>query len=360
MSTAYAREKGSPFRRRGVGLGDLVFFTKQLAAFLTSGVALSEALGYIAEGTRSPALREVVDSLRRKVLTGLTLSQSMRSHPEVFSPLYVGLVASGERSGNLDAILKELGEFLAKERRFIGRIRSALAYPVVVLVLSLLTVYLLLTQVMPRFKVLATDLGVDLPWISRALFALGDFLASPLFLLLVLALLGWGAWYYLTQGRSELMVEVLRRLPQVDRLYRYGDYYRFCSVMSLLKRAAVPLNEALRQTREVVAAKDFKVALGEAARKVENGFPLSVALAQGVPPLLLAVVRTGERTGRLDELLRDAARYYEELLEETLEVVSSLIQPILLVGVGGVVLFILAAVFLPYAALLQGVQNMGR
>lgn len=346
--------------RRKVGIGDLVFFTKQLAAFLQSGVSIADALGYIAEGIRSPTLSEVVLALRRRVLTGLTLAQAMRAHPEVFNPLYVGLVEAGERAGKLDLVLKELAEFLAKERRFVGRMRSAMAYPAIVLALSVVTVYVLLTQMMPKFRALAEGLDVELPWISRAMFAIGDFLASPYFILTVLGAAGVGAWYMLGESGPKVLANLLRRVPMLERVYRYGDYYRFCSVLSLLKRSGIPLNQDLRQVRSVVVMEDFRQKLSTAALKVENGFPLSVALIDAVPPLLLAVIRTGENTGRLDELLKDAARYYEELLEETLEVVSSLVQPVLIVVVGGVVLFILAAVFLPYGTLLQGIQNLGR
>lgn len=347
--------------RPRVNRSELVFFTKQLAAFLQSGVTMGDALGHIAGQLWGGHLREVVRDLQRRVRSGIALSHSLRAYPDVFPPLYVGLVAAGEAAGNLDVVLKELGNFLAKERRFAGRLRSALAYPLIVLALSLLTVYLLLTQVMPRFKALAEGLDVELPWVTRFMFALGDVLASPYFVLGSLLAAAFGGWYVFARGQGrDWLAQAVARLPVLERVYRYGDYYRWALVMSLLKRAGVPLAEGMGYASQVVFLEDFRQGLLQGSRRVRMGLSLSLALAEYLPPLLLAVVRTGEESGRLDELLRDAALYYEELLDETLEVLGALVQPVMIVLVGGVVLFILAAVFLPYGSILQGVQNLQR
>lgn len=347
--------------RPRVSRAELVFFTKQLAAFLQSGVTIGSALEHIAVQVRGGYLREVVVGLQRRVRSGIAFSQALRAYPEVFSPLYVGLVAAGEAAGNLDVVLKELGHFLSKERRFVGRMRSALAYPIIVLVLSLLTVYLLLTQVMPRFQALAEGLDVDLPWVTRMMFAISDVLASPYFLLASALALGLGIWYLFSGFRGQkALAQWLAKVPVLEQVYRYADYYRWAMVMSLLKRAGVSLTEGMGYASQVAFLRDFREGLELAVRRVRMGLPLSLALAEYLPPLLLAVVRTGEETGRLDVLLRDAAFYYEELLDETLEVLGALVQPVMIVLVGGVVLFILAAVFLPYGSILQALQTLQR
>lgn len=342
---------------RPLTLVELSFFSKQMAAFVRSGVNLAEALGFVADQA-SPFLKQVVLSLRRRVQMGAPLSRAMAAE-DVFPPYYVGLVEAGERSGTLDTVFQRLGDHLSRERRYLGRVRSAMAYPLVVLVLSIVVSYLLLTFLVPKFAALALDLEVELPFITRMLFSVASFLGHPLFPLSVLLLVGGGVFYLARQGKLRpLLATLLQRVPAVQRIYLYSDLYRWTGMMALMKGAGLRLVDALALSSSMVSMNSLRDAIAVARQRVALGLPLYKALEGGMPPLVVALVRTGEGTGEVDRLLMDASRYYEELLEEALETASAFVQPLVLVFVGGVVFFILVAVFLPYGSILQAVQGL--
>lgn len=341
------------------GVVELAFFAKQLSALLRSGVTVGDGLLYLLEGASRPMQALILD-VRRKVLTGIPFSRALAASG-AFPPYFVGLVEVGERIGNLDQVLSRLAAFLVRERRFLGRVRSAMLYPAVVMALAFAVTYLLLATVVPQFARMASELDLSLPWVTRAVFALGEVVANPLFAAALLLLAAGGLWYLARRGAlREVLPLLAQRVPALRSLYLNADLLRWTSMMALMKGSGMRVYEALGLSAALVSLPDLRAGIERARQKAALGIPLYVALEGVMPRLVLAMVRTGEESGEMDRLLEDTAQYYEEMLEESLERVASFVQPALLVVVGGIVFFILAAVFLPYGALLQAVQEMGR
>ncbi len=340
---------------------ELLFFTRELAAFVRSGVAVSRALIFLERQASSGFFRAVIWEVASMVQRGIAFSEAIARFPEVFPPLYVAVVKAGESAGTLDRALANLAGYIARERRFMGKLRSAIAYPVFVLVASLLVVYFLVVGIVPRFAELSKGFGIELPFLTRLMVDLASFMGSPPFLLLLV--LGGGGAFFAFSRLEEVRDRLQRRLLSlrvVGELYVYMEVGRFAQGMALLLGSGVSVLEALRLMRPVFGFTVFRRAVDSAHELVKVGLSLSQALGRSLvwPKILLALVAVGEETGSVDRMLEDFAGYANERFEELGEMVTAFVQPLLTVAVGGVVLFILLAVLLPYANIVQQIQNL--
>ena len=327
-----------------------VVFTRQLATLVKAGLPLEEALAALAEGAEGRT-QAITLSLRARVMEGATLAAALAEFPGAFDALFRATVAAGEQSGRLDVVLARLADHLesrdAQRRQFI----AALTYPTLLTVVAVLVVAGLVAYVVPQVAEVFTRSGQHLPLPTRALLALTDMLTTigpwlPL-LLVPVALLGVVARG--NPGHRRRWHRGLLAMPVLGVLIVKADAARFARTLALLGGSAVPLLDALRLARSTVANQVLAEQIDQATARVREGMPLSRALArtERFPAVALRLIASGERAGRLDAMLDEAADQLERELRTVIEVVGSTLGPAVILVVGGLVLFIVLAILLP-------------
>lgn len=340
----------SNFGRRLSAL-DRVLFTRQLATLITAGLPVEEALQAIAKQSEKQHVRTLVLGIRSRVLEGHALAASMGDYPTTFSDMYRSTVAAGEQSGFLDRVLENLAAY--GERQFeSGRdVEMALVYPVILFLLALAIVSALMIFVVPDMVGVIENMGQELPRVTQVLLAISDFMVQNWWLLLIgIGALAVAVRALLAQPGVRLQWDRRKlSMPLIGRIARGTNSSRYANTLSILTSSGVPLVDAMKIAEQVVANQWLKSRLGEATQKVREGSSLNVALeAVGyLPPMLLHMVASGEASGQLDEMLERVAVFQQAEVERVVTTVVSLFQPLMLVFMGGLVMFIVMAILLP-------------
>jgi general secretion pathway protein F len=343
--------------RRGIAPMDLALLTRQFATLVRSGLPLEEALGTVARQSDKPRLRNLVAAVRARVMEGRSLSQGLSEFPHVFPPIYRSTVAAGEQSGHLDIVLERLADYTESRQQLRQKLQLALIYPTLLTLMALLVTVALLTYVVPEVVQVFADIGQQLPWLTRALIALSDALrAHGLSLLLGLALAGIALGLLLRRpGPRMAWHRLVLRLPLVGRLVRGMNTARFARTLSILSASGVAVLEALRIAAEVVSSLPMRAAVSEVAERVREGSEIGTALERSgqFPPMTVHLIRSGEASGALDSMLERAALSQERELETRLAMLMGLLEPLLILLMGGIVLVIVLAILLPIFELNQ-------
>lgn len=336
--------------RQRLSMAARVVLTRQLATLVAAGLPLEEALAALAEGAEGRS-RAVALALRARVMEGAPLATALGEFPASFDALYRATVAAGEQSGRLDTVLLRLADHLETRDALRRKLIGALAYPVLLLAVSLLVVGGLLLYVVPQVTEVFARGGQALPLPTRLLLGLSEGLRSHAFWLLplLLALLAAAVALWRRPAVRDWRHGLWLRVPGLRRLAIAIDTARFARTLALLGGSAVPLLEALRLAAATVGNSVLRADLAEAAVRVREGASLSKALAAGgrFPPVALRLIASGERAGRLDAMLDEAADQLERELDTTLAVASATLGPAVILGVGLLVLFIVLAILLP-------------
>lgn len=343
--------QGSSLTRRGALSGpQLALLTRQMATLVASGLPIDEALQALAEGSEG-RLRTQVVSLRSRVMEGASLATAMSEFPETFPALFRASVAAGESAGKLDRVLLRLADYAETRDALRRRILLALTYPLLLSTVALAVVTALMVWVVPQVIGVFLQQKQALPVPTRILIRLSDGLASYGGLLFVLAAVAAVA-VALAMRRPDLRSRwhaFVLRLPLLGRLVRAADTARFARTLALLVGSAVPLLEALNIAGMVVENRSLREALARVAVRVREGQPFSRALAdtREFPPVAVRLIASGEKSGRLDEMLFEAASHQERELDTVLGIAMAALGPGVILLVGGVVLFIVLAILLP-------------
>ena len=342
---------GSNVLRRGLPRAELVMITEQLSTLLNAGLTLEKALTAVTEQAESPRARTVLAALRSDIMEGKSFAQALSAAPGVFSPLYRSLVQAGEQSGHLDMVMARLAEYLDKRQNTQQKVTLALAYPAVVTFVAILVVSGLMTYVVPQVVSVFTQTKQSLPFLTRALVACSDFLRQWGLLLLVSII-----------AAAALAVRALRapllkrrfhawvlRLPVFGRLFRALNTARMASTMSILVGSGVPLLTALETARGLMTMLPMQDAVADAMAKVREGVSLSRALnaSKQFPPVLIHLISSGEASGTLSQMLDRAAQQQEQEVERKLATFTTLMEPLLILVMGGMVLLIVLAIMMP-------------
>lgn len=347
---------------RKVTSKERIAFTRQFATLIAAGLPLSASLHMIAEQSENKATRNLVEDISAQVESGKTLHDAFAKHPEVFNKVYLSLIAAGETSGTLDVSLKRLAEQQEKDASMISKIRSAMTYPAIVLLVIVLVVTFLMLQVVPQVENLYRDLNEPLPVLTQMMVNFSNFLVNYWWLILVvLAICGWffvqfkktdigGKWW----AKFKLHVPIFKGL--FLRLYNA----RFARTAQMLLSAGVPMLEAMQISGEAVNNVIVEDQINQAATMVRSGKPLSVALKGRayILPLVPQMAATGEQSGKIDEMLGRAAKVYEDELDERLAAISTLIEPILMVVLALVAGGIVAAILFPIYSLVSKIGSV--
>lgn len=340
-----------PFKR--VRLGDLVVFTRQLSTMINAGLPIVRALHILEEQTANKKLRDVIGKVRSDVEAGMALSEALERHPEVFGRLYVEMVRAGEVGGVLDRVLLRVASQLEKDQELRRKIKSALAYPAVVLVAAVLAAAFMLIFIVPIFARMFEDLGGTLPLPTRIAMGISGLLTGPWGLALAAALAGGGLlfarWLRTEEGRRFWGRTVLRIPLRIGETVRKAVLARFARTLGSLVAAGVPILQAIEITAASSGNWVVENALMKSRDAIREGHPLHRPLeGEAVfPPMVTRMIAVGEETGDLEGMLGKIADFYESEVEAAVKALTSIIEPVMIVIVGGIVGGIIISMYLP-------------
>ncbi len=337
--------------RRGISATDLALITRQLATLFRSGLPLDEATATVARQSEKPRIKSLMLGVRSRVMEGHSLADGMSKFPHVFPELYRATVSAGEQSGHLENVLERLADYTEARQQLTQRIQLAMFYPAILTVMSILVVAALLGYVVPQVVQVFEDMGQQLPLMTRILIAVSNFFRDYfLYLFIGLVVLGIGVAYVLKKpGPKYAFHKQLLRLPVIGRFVRGVNTSRFARTLSILAASGVPVLEALRIAGQVVSNLPMREAVKAAAHKVREGAPLAKSLEQSgyFPPMTVNLIASGEVSGNLEEMLERAATNQEREQETQISFLMGMMEPVLIIVMGMVVLFIVLATLLP-------------
>ncbi|MBF0164629.1 MAG: type II secretion system F family protein [Magnetococcales bacterium] len=330
-----------------------IVFTRQMASLLAAGFPVMEVLSSVEEQIRTGPFREVVATIRNDVGEGLSLSEALARHERIFPPIYVSLVRAGERGGGgaLDTIFERLALVMEEERRIRARLISALIYPSVMAIVGGMILIFMMTFVVPKVTTVFKETQQALPMVTRSLLAISDFLRDWgvwSAVALLIGLLVMAGWARSAKGRTGLE-RFWWRMPLLGELLSAVATMRVCQLLGLLLKSGVPVIGSLQVTADATGFVTVRSAMLEVAKAVERGDSLADALERSgcFQGLAIRMIKAGERSGSLEAMLERAARLHREEIEQTLERLMHLVEPVIILVMGGVVGYVVVAVLLP-------------
>ncbi len=343
--------EGGKALRRSLPAAEMVMLTQQISTLLNAGLTLERALSAVTEQTENPRTRQVVAALRGRIMEGQSFAQALGESGDIFPVIYRSLVQAGEQSGHLDTVMERLAEYLERRERMRQKVVLALAYPAVVTLVAFAVVTGLMTYVVPQVVAVFADTHQTLPLLTRLLVMLSHGLRQWGILILVLVVLaGWlfARAMKLPAFRGGVHVRLLA-LPVLGRLLRAINTARMASTLSILVGSGVPLLTAMDTARGLVTLLPMQEGLTDAMARVREGGGLSRALAASrqFPPVLIHLIGSGESSGTLAKMLDKAAQQQQEEVESRLATFTTLMEPLLILIMGGVVMTIVLAIMLP-------------
>ncbi|MEA3055782.1 MAG: type pilus assembly protein PilC [Actinomycetota bacterium] len=330
---------------------DVAVFSRQFATMINSGLTLIRALSILAEQTENKRLAEIVTEVRLDVEKGASLSQAIGRHPKAFNRLYVAMVRAGEVGGVLDRVLLQLADIIEKQVELKRKIKSAMTYPVAVLVLVLLIVTAMLIFVVPTFETLYADLGGTLPLPTRLLLGVSRIVTkwAPIIIIVEAAFVWFfKKWIQSETGRARWDAFKLR-VPVFGKLVHKTAMTRFARTLAVLLRSGVPILEALEITSETVNNTVVAKAVKETQEAVKRGESIAAPLERHeiFPPMVVQMLAVGEETGQVDVMLEKVSDFYDQEIEATVDALTSLLEPLLIVVMGGAVGSMVIALYMP-------------
>ena len=329
---------------------DLAIFTRQLGAMINAGVGIAEALEILAEQMPNKTLAETLKKVKEDVVAGMSLSKAMAKHKNVFPDFLVNLIESAEESGNLDVILQRATQYYEKIAAIKRKILSAAWYPAMVIIIATLIVLGILTFVVPTFAEIYQSMGSQLPFVTQLLIDISNTLKSNILYIIggIIGIVLLNRYFYSTRAGKEFYHRLFLKLPILGDIFLKGAIAKFSRTLATLIAGGVPIMRSLEIASSVAGNVVIEKAILEAKDKVEKGQEIYKSLDPKIfPPILIAMVRVGEDTGRLDEMLDTIANFFEDEVDRAVEALISTIEPLLIVFIGLIVGFILIALYLP-------------
>lgn len=340
-----------------VSLKDKIVFTKELAMMIKGGLPLVDALESLQEQTENKNLSRATKDIANDVKGGMALSKALAKHSNIFQKLYIAIVSSGEQSGKLDEVLEKLAEQLQKDYDLIAKVKSAISYPLVIVVALVGIMVLMMIFVVPKLKDIFTDMGAELPLITRIILGISDWLVKFWYiaLLIIVALI---IGFYLAGKNAKTAYSLDRvkvRLPIFGELIKKIYFARFARTMGTLVGAGLPILNSLATVKEVVNSPYLADYFDRISAEVESGVALSTSMRKQkvFPAMICQMLAMGEKSGRIDNVLFDLADFYDKEVTNTTANLASLIEPILILVVGAGVGLAVASVIMPIYSLVN-------
>ncbi|MGG6296748.1 type II secretion system F family protein [Leptolyngbya sp. AN02str] len=345
-----------------VTVKDKAVFSRQFAALVNSGVALVRGLGILADQCPNPKLKKALLGISADVQQGTNLSEAMRKHPNCFDGLYVSMVQAGEVGGVLDDVLNRLSKLLEDIARLQNQIKSAMAYPVTVGIIAVLVFLGMTIFLLPIFAGIFNELDADLPAFTQFMMNISDFLRTPIYMItfivaLFLLVFAIGQYYKTPSGRMNLD-RLMLKLPLFGELIQKSSTARFCRTFGALSKSGVPILTSLEIVRDTAGNAVISSAVDEARKEVQSGGMISLALQRErvFPIMAIQMINIGEETGEIDQMLMKVADFYEDEVEQAVKALTSIMEPIMIVFLGGMVGSILVAMYLPMFAVMDKIK----
>lgn len=323
-----------------VGTREIAVSTQQLAVLLRSGIPLVEALTALIDQLDQPELKAAFTDTRDKVNEGISFADALRNHPKYFEDLYVNMVAAGEASGTLEAVLQRLSEFLDAQAKLKSKVQSALAYPLFMAFASTIIIGVMMTVVVPKVTSIFQDFNQSLPWYTELLIWTSDVISG--YWWLIFTLIGGGIWYFrrwraTEEGRKKWDRFELK-IPLFGQLFLMVAVARFARTLSTLLTSGVPVLRAMEITRNVLGNTELMRVVDEARNSVREGEGLAKPLraSKRFPPIVTHMIAIGEKSGQLEEMLEHVALAYDQQVEVRVAAMTSLLEPLIIVVMGGV------------------------
>lgn len=346
------------FQPRGLSSKEIALFTRQFSTLLAAGLPMEEALLAVAEQTEKSRIKSIIISVRGKVLEGHSLAAALREHPEAFTELFCATIAAGEKSGHLDKVLARLADYTEQQWNMRQKIRTALIYPVMIVLVALGIVGFLLEYVVPKMIAVYAHLNQALPFLTEVLIGISNFVRVFGLYLLIIIVVGIYFWLRALK-RSEPLREktqlFMLRLPLIGYSMKTADTARFARTLSILSAAGVPLVDAMGVSAKLITTIPIKKAVEEAVNRVREGGAIYLALKQTTyfSPMSIHMIASGEASGELENMLERVAQNQENEIVRLIDVGLALFEPAIILIMGAIVLFIVLAVLLPIFQLNQ-------
>ena len=340
---------------------DLILFTRQLSSMLSSGLTLLKALQILKDQTNNKILQETIGGILLDLEEGRPFSDSISKYPEIFPPVYISLVKAGESSGLLDKIFLRLATNLEKQHKLKNTVKGALMYPIIVITLMVVVIFILMVFVVPQLSKLYDSLNVTLPFATRVVVGLSSFVGKVwtlligLFVALIYAFLRWKKT---PEGRETYDRNILK-LPLFGKIIKQSILTEFARTFGLLVGTGTLIVDALNQSAGVTGNSIYEKAVKEISKRVEKGVPVGEAMgyySQYFPPIIVQLVKVGEETGKMDENLMKASEYFEEEVNQAVKTLTTAMEPIIMIVLGIGVGFLVFSVITPIYNLLSAFQ----
>lgn len=343
-----------------VKLKDLVIFTRQLATMINAGVPLVRSLATMQKQTENPVFKKQLMAISKDVESGMAFADALEKHPKTFSPIYINMIRAGEAGGILDEILKKLAVQQEKDAAIRAKFKSAMTYPAVLIFITVTVFIMLMTVVVPKVGTIIADLtDGELPTMTKVMLGISDFLLGYWYIhIIVVTVTSIALTKFLRTRRGrETKDKILLRLPAIRILVIKMAVARFSRIFASLMTAGVSVIEAIEVTARAIGNTVIEKELMEAAKLVSNGEQLSDPLSRSkvFPPIVSQMMAIGEETGQTDTVLLKVADFYEEEVDAAVEGLSSILEPILIVVMGGMVGLIAASVIGPISSLANNI-----
>jgi len=343
-----------------ISFADVVVFTRQLATMIQAGLVLSEALDILSDQQENKRFKKILETISGDIKSGLDFASALEKYPDVFPNLYSKLIRAGQASGKLDTVLLELAVNLEKEREFKSRVKGAMIYPVMVVLMMVGVMMVMLFFVMPKLTGLYKDSGMELPLPTQIMIATADFLlafwwAVAILIMMVVVTI---KRYVATPDGKLIFDKIILKTPIVGKIVSLVLMTNFTRTFGLMVASGLTILDAIKMVGEIVGNRVYKDGLDIAYKGVERGLPFSSQLLSMpiFPRIVGQMIKTGEETGKLDEITSKLADYFESEADNSLKNITTLIEPIILILLGLGVAFLVISIILPIYQLTTNIK----
>lgn len=343
---AAAKVKLSP-----LSLQELIDFTSTFQTLIQTGVPLIEGLVFLEKDAVSSRIRLLAREIRKQVIAGATFADTVAMYKEIFGNIYVGLSRAGEDSGEMEKTMGRLVDLLKKQAAIKSKVIGTLIYPCFVIVLAIVVVTVMIMFVFPAFRDMFETAGADLPIFTKICIQLGDFMKAnwAVVLIVFVAIIASIITAFKNEVSRKIIDELLLRVALIGDMLKYANFSNFITVMYVAYEAGIPIVDCLYLGNLTLDNWTLRNAISDSITKVQQGTHLSVALrsTKVLPSMVLFMIATGEQTGRMGEMLHQSVLYLDKELDKIIDALTRMIEPLMLLLIGGIVLFLALALYLP-------------
>jgi type IV pilus assembly protein PilC len=352
---------GSLFKKK-VAVRDMSIFCRQFVSMHRAGVTILESMRMLTEQTENPTLKDGLQEVYLGVQKGESLASSMAKRPDVFPKLLIHMVSAGEASGSLDIAFERMAVQFEKSAKIQGLIKKTMVYPIMVLVVAVVVVIVMLTFVVPTFMSMFADMDIDMPKITLAVVAASNFMQARWYIVVavIIAIVFFIRWFKRTETGETLFAKAAIKIPMLADLTVKQNAAKFARNLSTMLAAGISMPDAVEIVAETMGNKFYMMAMRDARADVIQGVPLSQPIEKSglFPPMVYHMVRIGEETGNIENMLDTLADYYEEEVEVATQSLMAALEPLMIIMLAGVCGVIIGAVMAPMAAMYTGLDNL--